>query len=378
MGHYPSLTKVATSLGIDARELASKKVIKGGIEGFSRINLERCALNLAESEKWDAFMDVLSLIIYGIVLFPNFENFIDFAAINVFLAFKHEKKSLVPAILADTYHSLTLRHERRGGMILCCLPTLYLWFTSYMFKRGSQIEIKNKSEWAYNIANLSEKTISWYSREKNIDEVICQCGDFLNVPLMGTKGCVNYNLALAIRQLGYPIRSPPVEDSITPFMVYDMTKELDFLKKIRHSWDRVMKKGRELGKRNCNVEGSYQQWLSERVQHVKLPFRGPIPIIEETPIQEPMSLEEIEKLQEKLAKSEKEKKDMKKELIQARQEYQAAQKEISQARQRVELANKRARIEEEGKLNTRNCLEAAFIELKMRRGERDQARVDGE
>uniref|UniRef100_A0A151UGP3 DUF7745 domain-containing protein n=1 Tax=Cajanus cajan TaxID=3821 RepID=A0A151UGP3_CAJCA len=321
MGHYPSLTKVATSLGIDARELASKKVIKGGIEGFSRINLERCALNLAESEKWDAFMDVLSLIIYGIVLFPNFENFIDFAAINVFLAFKHEKKSLVPAILADTYHSLTLRHERR---------------------------------------------------------VICQCGDFLNVPLMGTKGCVNYNLALAIRQLGYPIRSPPVEDSITPFMVYDMTKELDFLKKIRHSWDRVMKKGRELGKRNCNVEGSYQQWLSERVQHVKLPFRGPIPIIEETPIQEPMSLEEIEKLQEKLAKSEKEKKDMKKELIQARQEYQAAQKEISQARQRVELANKRARIEEEGKLNTRNCLEAAFIELKMRRGERDQARVDGE
>ncbi|XP_020229086.1 uncharacterized protein LOC109810113 [Cajanus cajan] len=232
MGHYPSLTKVATSLGIDARELASKKETKGGIEGFSRTNLERYALSLAESERWGVFMDVLALIIYGIVLFPNVENFIDFAAIDVFLAFKHEKMS----------------------------------------PRGSQIEIKNKSEWAYSIANLSEKTISWYSREQNIDEVICQCGDFRNVPLMGTKGCVNYNPTLALRQLSYSIRSPPVEDSITPFMVYDMTKKLDFLNKIRQSWDKVIKKGKELGKRNCNVELSYQQWLNERVQHVKLPF----------------------------------------------------------------------------------------------------------
>ncbi|XP_020229593.1 uncharacterized protein LOC109810521 [Cajanus cajan] len=251
-------------------------------------------------------MDVLALIIYGIVLFPNVESFIDFATIDIFLAFKHERKSLVLAIiLADTYHSLTLRHERRGGMILCCLPILYLWFTSWMFKRGSQIEIKNKSEWAHSITNLSEKIISWYSQKQNIDEVVCQCGDFPNVPLLGTKGCVNYNPALAIRKLGYPIRSPPVKDSITPFMVYDMTKELDMLNKIRHSWDMVIKKGRELGKRNCNVEGSYQQWLSERVQHVKLPFRSPILIIEGTPIQEPMSQEEIEKLKEELAKFEK-------------------------------------------------------------------------
>ena len=31
------------------------------------------------------------------------------------------------------------------------------------------------------------------------------CADFPNVPLIGTKGCINYNPVLAQRQFGYPI-----------------------------------------------------------------------------------------------------------------------------------------------------------------------------
>ena len=31
---------------------------------------------------------------------------------------------------------------------------------------------------------------------------------------MGTRGCINYNLVLAIRQLGYPMRGAPLEDEL--------------------------------------------------------------------------------------------------------------------------------------------------------------------
>ncbi|XP_020208535.1 uncharacterized protein LOC109793476 [Cajanus cajan] len=378
MGHYPSLATTAATLGIGVRALASKKKMKGGVEGFSRAYLEGYALCLAENEKWDGFMDVLALIIYGIVLFPNIEDFIDFAAIDVFLAYKHERRSLIPTILADTYHTLNLHHERKGGMFLCCLPTLYLWFMTHMFKKGRQIETISKSEPAHNIASLSEKTIVGYSCEQDIREGICQCGDFPNVPLMGTKGCINYNSTLVIRQFGYPIRIPPTEDSITPFIVYEMSKDLDMLNRIRRAWDRVIKKGRELGKRSYTVEGSYHQWLCERVKKVKLPFRSSVPVIEETTIQDPMSLEEIEELKKELEKSKNEKEALKKELIQTRQEHKASQEEITKVKKYLELANKRARIEEECKLNTRSCLEVAATELKLRRGERDEARVNSE
>jgi len=41
---------------------------------------------------------------------------------------------------------------------------------------------------------------------------------FSNIPLIGMRGCINYNPVLAIRQLGYPMRGAPSIESITPFL----------------------------------------------------------------------------------------------------------------------------------------------------------------
>jgi len=41
---------------------------------------------------------------------------------------------------------------------------------------------------------------------------------------MGTRGCVNYNLILAIRQLGYPVRGAPSEGIIGPFVAWDFSE----------------------------------------------------------------------------------------------------------------------------------------------------------
>ena len=47
---------------------------------------------------------------------------------------------------------------------------------------------------------------------------MCSCEGFPNIPLMGIRGCINYNTMLAIRQLGYPMRSVPSEEIMVPFV----------------------------------------------------------------------------------------------------------------------------------------------------------------
>ena len=48
-----------------------------------------------------SFHSILALLIYGLLLFPNIDNFVDINAIKIFLT-----KNLVPTLLADTYHSI--------------------------------------------------------------------------------------------------------------------------------------------------------------------------------------------------------------------------------------------------------------------------------
>lgn len=40
-------------------------------------------------------------------------------------------------------------------------------------------------------------------------KIIDSCGEFPNVPLMGTKGIISYNPVLSRRQLGYPMKDKP-------------------------------------------------------------------------------------------------------------------------------------------------------------------------
>jgi hypothetical protein len=63
-------------------------------------------------------------------------------------------------------------------------------------------------------------------------ELILNCGDFPNVPLLGTKGGINYNLRLALRQLGYPMMDKPDLESVKGFVLYEGVEEPDLIKKI--------------------------------------------------------------------------------------------------------------------------------------------------
>jgi hypothetical protein len=186
-----------------------------------------------------AFADVLALAIFGIVLFPNIDNHIEFAAIDVFLAVRNERQNPVPTVLADTYYTLNCCHEMKKKRILCCLPALYVCLITHIFHIGLRascpildfkqcfVKQKNKFDCGKYLGDLSEKTVQWYPKWREVGTVIYQCGTFPNVPLLGTKRCINYNPSLALRQLCYPIMHSPKEDLslAAPFIVHGINNK---------------------------------------------------------------------------------------------------------------------------------------------------------
>ena len=54
--------------------------------------------------------------------------------------------------------------------------------------------------------SLTNDDIVWYNPSLSSLEINDCCGEFSNVPLIGTQGGINYNPAVACRQLGFPLR----------------------------------------------------------------------------------------------------------------------------------------------------------------------------
>ncbi|PNX96378.1 ribulose bisphosphate carboxylase small chain 3A [Trifolium pratense] len=270
LGENPTMEDIAKSLYLPCKEVSSwletrKDDKKNDIKGFSRSVLETKAQALLAKKDWKPFNAVLALLVYGLVLFPNKENFVDFSAIGVFIA-----KNPVSALLADFYHSLYIRHEKRKGTISCCVPLVQKWLMSHLPKKGAFVENPASSKWSHRMMALTEKDISWYSRSLDGTEIILSCGDFPNVPLMGTKGCINYNPVLALRQLGYPMKGKPDDHLLKEFILKEGEEDPALLRRIRRAWNQVHKKA--LCKKNCIANPLYTQWVRERVAINQLPF----------------------------------------------------------------------------------------------------------
>ena len=77
--------------------------------------MEEKAETLASQGKWALFIDILALLAFGIVLFLNIDGLVDLAAINVFLAYHHNKESPVITVLAYVYDTFDLRCENSNA-----------------------------------------------------------------------------------------------------------------------------------------------------------------------------------------------------------------------------------------------------------------------
>lgn len=124
-----SLCKV---LYMKESEFKNNLTTKGGLPGFTAKFLMGKVSYFA-SQGYDIIVEHLfALLIYGLLLFPNIEGFIDSYAIHIFLS-----GNPVPTLLGDTYHSIHYRTLKEGGTIVCCVPLLYKWFVSHLPKTST-------------------------------------------------------------------------------------------------------------------------------------------------------------------------------------------------------------------------------------------------
>ncbi|KAI5388226.1 hypothetical protein KIW84_074062 [Lathyrus oleraceus] len=264
---------IAKALHLKKSEIEAHWVKKGGVFGLTSEFLIGKATAFAQASSVDAFEAIFVLLIYGLALFPNIDGFIDVNAIRIFLI-----GNPVPTLLGDVYLSLHIRNFKGGGTIVCCVPLLYKWFICTCLRRLLFLDI------------------------------IDSCGEFSNVPLIGTQGGINYNPALARRQLGFPVRDKPNNNQLEG-LFYQEGKDPQHLKqKMIHAWHNVHRKGRsELGPCNCVALVAYTLWVKKRALELKMSYACEIPM--SMVVVEPLTLpnQDVEELEDALAKIKQEK-----------------------------------------------------------------------
>ncbi|KAH1221809.1 hypothetical protein GmHk_12G035140 [Glycine max] len=378
-GCLPSLSRIATVVKDSARGLDRIKQTRNGIAGLPRKYLEDKARNMANQEDWVPFMDVLKLLIFGVVLFPNVDGLVDLAAIDAFLAYHHSKESPVVAVLADLFDTFDRRCEKSSARIICCLPALCVWLQDTrhpcLLPSHRSCAEKRRIDWDRLLAGIGGRTISWFPQWKEGKEgVLFSCGEYPNIPLIGTRGCINYNPALAIRQLGYPMRGAPMEESMSPFLVRDFgVQNFKAIQRIHKAWETPLRKDQELRGIRNGIIGGYHEWLKVHIRG--LDWLAKLKVVSEDSFEAPEEDEEVQALKNELGKAKLAKEKFKLATTHIRKECAELREENATTARALEQETKMARKEEDGRNKFRGALWGSNSELKLRREERDQSRA---
>ncbi|KAI5438463.1 hypothetical protein KIW84_024268 [Lathyrus oleraceus] len=270
---------VAKALYLSIKEVSDNWKSSGDVVGLPLKYLVRMAKEEAKKGNWEAFNAQLAILIYGVVLFPSMPNFVDFAAVTIFIG-----GNPVPTLLADTYYAIHSRHGK-GGAIRCCLPLLLRWFLSLLPTSGPFVDAQNTHKWTQRIMSLTSYDIRWQAYRVNVRSVIMSCGEFHNVPLIGTKGCINYNPVLSLRQLGFVMNGRPLDAEITESVYFEKRSDPARLEQVGRAWKTIgVKGGAVLGKKFAVAMPDYFDWVKERVETLFLPYDRMEPLQEQPPL----------------------------------------------------------------------------------------------
>jgi len=317
----PEASTIAKALHLDASELKAQLTIKGKpqLQCLPTHYLFQKASLFAGLPNNKAFHSILALLIYGLLLFPNIDNFVDINAIKIFLT-----KNPVPTLLADTYHSIHDRNLAGRGVILCCAPLLYKWFTSHLPRTQPFIKNPEKLPWSQRIMSLTPADIVWYNPASDTKTVIIHCGDFPNVPLIGIWGGISYNPILAQQQLGYPVKAKPLYLDLSSVFYHNHDDYTNEREKFIQAWHAIHRKERsKMGKRSSFVHSSYTEWVIDRATTYKMPYtlsRVPSSTTPAPPL--PVLPENVEEFQYQLAEMTRERNNWKRkyEMVMAQME----------------------------------------------------------
>ncbi|XP_058767093.1 uncharacterized protein LOC131640724 [Vicia villosa] len=235
----PKSEVMASALHIEKSEVESNWETKSGVKGFLAKFLLKKARSFLKAMSYQAFEDVLALLIYGLVLFPNPDQFVDVHAVTLFLA-----RNPVPTLLGDILHSLYTRTDKKRGTLMCCIPLLSRWFISHLPR--SVLRNEQRMQWSQRMMSLSHSDIHWYTRSDKDFTIIDRCGEFPNVPLLGIRGDDPQN----------------------------------YRRSFIRAWEKVYKyDSKELGQKNSIPLEPYLRWVRIRAQKCIMPYPAVRPVI---------------------------------------------------------------------------------------------------
>ena len=102
------LEDIAAALPLTHQEVTDNWVTRSGVKGFLAKFLIGKASDFWNDLDFRAYEDILALLIYGLVLFPNPDNFINVTSIRIFMS-----QNPVPTLLGDILQQLHARTTRR-------------------------------------------------------------------------------------------------------------------------------------------------------------------------------------------------------------------------------------------------------------------------
>ncbi|KAG8502662.1 hypothetical protein CXB51_001118 [Gossypium anomalum] len=149
-------------------------------------------------------VDVLSLSIYSMVIFPKALGHIDEAVANLFDRLG-KQNTPVPAILAETIRSLSACRRVGEGRFIGCAQLLLVWFHSHFWKLDKvpfrvffegysplkeAVDMPRRDDiseerWIDILQNLQEEDVMWKAPWLVPNKVLYRCGSFDWVPLPG-------------------------------------------------------------------------------------------------------------------------------------------------------------------------------------------------
>ncbi|MBA0576823.1 hypothetical protein Golob_024351, partial [Gossypium lobatum] len=167
-------------------------------------------------------VDVFTLSVYGLVVFPKTLGHIDEVVTDLFDRLD-KRVTPVPAIFAETFRSLNEYWRAGEGRFIGCVQLLLAWFHNHFWKVDKvsyQVFSKNysplkeivailkrddisKEKWMTILQNLQEEDIEWRAPWMLLDEILFRCGDFDWVPLLRIWGAIGYAPLLVLRHDGY-------------------------------------------------------------------------------------------------------------------------------------------------------------------------------
>ncbi|RDY14323.1 hypothetical protein CR513_00601, partial [Mucuna pruriens] len=231
----PSWTTIAKLLRVSEAEMSKRRRNRNGLEGVPRVYIEKRFLQFQEEQDWAAVIDILGLLLYGVVLFPYVQDYVNLPAIEVFLAKRDRGRTLPwPFWLTLTTRSIIAANGRLG-ISDAAPPTLPM------------------------LGEASKRTIHWYPAWNEREQMITRCRGYPNVPLLRTQGAINYNPELTSRQAGYPMVRAPLQEALTPILLEgSQAHKGEHHRKIRQAWTRVIRQGATWRTRSCGASPELQ------------------------------------------------------------------------------------------------------------------------